>query len=172
MGLTRQTSSRLRPSPRKWGPPFWATLHYAALGYPDEPDEDEAAQYLTFVESFVNVIPCAKCKSFAWRTLSTMRDELRSALRHGGGALYDWTVMFHDLIKLETLPDYTSPDGGITPDGAETSRENGVDVDAVVHDQLLDVALDHADDVEAVVDAAEHTVHGHDVHVDQRGVVV
>ena len=171
MGLTRQMSSRLRPSPRKWGPPFWATLHYAALGYPDEPDEDEAAQYLTFVESFVNVIPCAKCKSFAWRTLSTTRDELLSALRRGGDALYDWTVMFHDLIKLETLPDYTSPIGGTTPDG-ETSPDHGVDVDEVVDDQLLDVALDHADDVEAVVDAAEHAVHGHDVHVDQRGVVV
>ena len=45
-----------------WGPPMWHFLHTMSFNYPVEPSQQQKKQYLNFVYSLQNVLPCGKCR--------------------------------------------------------------------------------------------------------------
>jgi hypothetical protein len=45
-----------------WGPPMWHYLHTMSFNYPVEPTEEEKRDYMNFVLSLQNVLPCKYCR--------------------------------------------------------------------------------------------------------------
>ena len=45
-----------------WGPPMWHFLHTMSFNYPVQPSQQQKKQYLNFVYSLQNVLPCGKCR--------------------------------------------------------------------------------------------------------------
>lgn len=83
--------------PAIWGPPFWATIHYVALGYPKEPTPHEQWAYTQFFTAMGDVIPCGKCRA-------GYQDKLRAypVDASSGDALFEWTVAIHNMVNEST----------------------------------------------------------------------
>jgi hypothetical protein len=45
-----------------WGPPMWHYLHTMSFNYPVRPTPDEKKNYMNFVLSLQNVLPCKYCR--------------------------------------------------------------------------------------------------------------
>jgi len=45
-----------------WGSKGWFFLDSVALGYPDNPTEEDKQQYKNFFYAFTTVVPCNKCR--------------------------------------------------------------------------------------------------------------
>lgn len=86
--------------PSVWGPPFWHTLHFVALGYPDVPTQSDMAAYHAFYTGLGAVIPCATCANNYARHLSEV--PIEGYLERGSTALFEWTVRMHNLVNMET----------------------------------------------------------------------
>ncbi len=81
-----------------WGPSFWATLHYVALGYPAKPTVAQRTAYGTFFESLPAVLPCGTCAVNLVRHLKGL--DLESFLG-SGDALFAWTVLLHNAVNRD-----------------------------------------------------------------------
>jgi hypothetical protein len=53
-----------------WGPGMWHFLHTTSFNYPVEPTTQQKHDYLNFVLSLRNVLPCGKCRKNLTKTLS------------------------------------------------------------------------------------------------------
>jgi hypothetical protein len=49
-------------SPTMWGPALWCFLHMVSFSYPERPTIVEKKQYLSFVLSLEDVLPCSTCR--------------------------------------------------------------------------------------------------------------
>jgi hypothetical protein len=45
-----------------WGPPFWHTLHTISFNYPVNPTIEDKRNYMNYVLSLRNVLPCGACR--------------------------------------------------------------------------------------------------------------
>lgn len=45
-----------------WGPPMWHYLHTMSFNYPVTPTTKEKHDYMSFIKSLVNVLPCKFCR--------------------------------------------------------------------------------------------------------------
>ena len=45
-----------------WGPPIWHFLHTISFNYPTNPTQPNKVQYMNFVKSLRNVLPCKYCR--------------------------------------------------------------------------------------------------------------
>ena len=45
-----------------WGPPMWHYLHTMSFNYPVDPNPKEKHDYMNFIKSLVNVLPCKYCR--------------------------------------------------------------------------------------------------------------
>lgn len=45
-----------------WGPSVWHSLHTMSFNYPVQPTAEQKRQYMDFVYSLRNVLPCGKCR--------------------------------------------------------------------------------------------------------------
>jgi FAD-linked sulfhydryl oxidase len=84
-------------APELWGPSTWRAIHFAALGYPSEPTEDDVTVYGAFFETLQRVLPCESCAVNYSKHLSELPIEpfLRS------GRLFEWTVRLHNIVNRE-----------------------------------------------------------------------
>lgn len=85
--------------PSLWGPHLWRSIHYIALGFPDEADELVRANYKEFYVNFWKMLPCLKCSVNYKRHLK----ELPSIDLFLGSRddLFAWTVALHNTVNLE-----------------------------------------------------------------------
>jgi len=82
--------------PEIWGPYYWKTFHYSALGYPDNCDESCKDSYRSFYINFSKVLPCDSCsiksqeymKTVDWEQVLKDRDNLLK-----------WSYDFHDYVN-------------------------------------------------------------------------
>lgn len=84
--------------PNVWGPHLWKSIHYIALGYPNNADDEVRTAYKSFYENLWKVIPCLKCSLNYKRHLDEVPpidDFLRSR------DLFAWTVMLHNIVNAE-----------------------------------------------------------------------
>jgi hypothetical protein len=84
--------------PNIWGPIFWATLHIASLGYPDEPNERQQKNMAAFYESMVDVLPCPICRKHFEANLEEMpiKDAIKSRTE-----LIKWVWTMHNQINVQ-----------------------------------------------------------------------
>lgn len=45
-----------------WGPPAWLFLHTLSFNYPVEPSKEDKINYMEFIKSLQNILPCKYCR--------------------------------------------------------------------------------------------------------------
>lgn len=85
--------------PNIWGPHGWKFLHMVAIGYPNDPTEEQKKSYKSFFESIKYILPCSICANNYKRHLqeSPITDEIlknRQNLSH-------WTIDIHNIVNKE-----------------------------------------------------------------------
>ena len=45
-----------------WGPALWHSLHTISFNYPINPTKEDKHNYITFIKSMENVLPCKHCR--------------------------------------------------------------------------------------------------------------
>ena len=85
--------------PSVWGPIFWKAIHYIAMGYPEDPSQEDAATYRAFFQLLGSVIPCAKCRENYARHAEAIPIDNSLSNRQD---LFTWTVALHNAVNAET----------------------------------------------------------------------
>ncbi len=77
-----------------WGSQGWHFIHYVCLNYPTNPTEQDAKNYMTFLESLKNVLPCEICShNWAEKMEKTPPDFTNRQ------KLFEWSVDRHNEIN-------------------------------------------------------------------------
>lgn len=84
--------------PNIWGKHMWTSIHFIALGYPDNPSESEKTSYASFFENLYKVLPCNTCSNHLKNTLQTELPLTTNNLSHRD-ALFKWTVDLHNIVN-------------------------------------------------------------------------
>jgi hypothetical protein len=84
--------------PDLWGRKLWTSIHYIALGYPNQPTEIDVKNYYEFFSNLWKVIPCHKCSINYKNHLIELPIEpyLSSNIK-----LFEWTVLIHNIVNKE-----------------------------------------------------------------------
>lgn len=79
-----------------WGPHFWNTIHFVALGYPSEPTIYDKNGYASFYNSLKFALPCKLCAKHYSEKLfkNPVEDHLRNTR-----SLFTWTVWLHNDVN-------------------------------------------------------------------------
>jgi predicted GNAT superfamily acetyltransferase len=85
-------------NPNLWGPHGWKFIHYAALGYPNNPTLQEKNNYKFFYNNLQNILPCLKCRVHYAENIKN--DPIDNHL-HSNIDLFNWTVDIHNIINRE-----------------------------------------------------------------------
>lgn len=82
--------------PRVWGKYIWTSIHIIALGYPDNPTQEDKDNYKNFYINLWRVIPCYKCSINYKKHLEELPidDHLNDNI-----SLFRWTVDFHNIVN-------------------------------------------------------------------------
>ena len=84
--------------PELWGPHLWKSVHYIALGYPDNPTENDMINYKIFYVNFWKIIPCMKCSmNYKRHSEELPIDDFLSSKNR----LFEWTVHLHNIVNKE-----------------------------------------------------------------------
>lgn len=84
--------------PNIWGKHMWASIHFIALGYPDQPSESEKNNYKSFFENIYKVLPCNTCSNHLKTTLQTQLPLSVKSLSNKDN-LFKWTVDLHNIVN-------------------------------------------------------------------------
>ena len=84
--------------PELWGPYLWRSIHMIALGYPDNPTEEDANNYHDFFTNLWKIIPCLKCALNYKRHLEELPIDHNLVSKK---ALFEWTVSLHNIVNQE-----------------------------------------------------------------------
>ena len=79
-----------------WGSSVWSTIHYVALGYPNNPSTQDEQNYKNFYENLGKVLPCDECsthyqKNFKESSIDKHLDSKEN--------LFIWTVNLHNTVN-------------------------------------------------------------------------
>ena len=84
--------------PNLWGNNAWSFIHYTALAYPDNPTDEDKANYKSFYYSLQNTLPCLKC------SLNYKKNIQELPIDNSLGKtedLFRWTVAIHNMVNNE-----------------------------------------------------------------------
>ena len=84
--------------PQIWGSYLWKSIHFIALGYPDNPKEDDVRNYHTFYSNLWKVIPCVKCATNYKRHLEELPLDAHLISKK---KLFEWTINMHNIVNKE-----------------------------------------------------------------------
>ena len=81
-----------------WGPSLWKSIHFIALGYPDNPSQSDRYDYKNFYTSLGKVLPCMRCSRHYEQHLESLpiHDYLDTQDR-----LFEWTVRLHNAVNRD-----------------------------------------------------------------------
>jgi len=88
-------------SPSIWGSTFWDTLHFAAFGYPNDPNDNDKDAYKSFIKQFVKILPCDKCSIDARLYVDNMSELNWVEVLENRDSLLKWSWNFHDKINIK-----------------------------------------------------------------------
>ncbi len=86
-------------TPDVWGPYAWMFLGYVALGFPNNPSQDDHDTYRRFFTNIWKVLPCYKCALNYQRHLNEM-PPIEGYLV-SGDKLFEWVWMLHNIVNKE-----------------------------------------------------------------------
>lgn len=82
--------------PKVWGRYLWTSIHAIALGYPDEPTEQDKTDFKEFFTNLWKVIPCQRCSDNYKEHLKELPiDESLGS----NNDLFKWTVDLHNIVN-------------------------------------------------------------------------
>jgi hypothetical protein len=82
--------------PKIWGRYLWTSIHTIALGYPDEPSEQDKKDYKEFFTNLWKVIPCQRCaENYKKHLVEIPLDGFLSS----NDDLFKWTVDLHNIVN-------------------------------------------------------------------------
>jgi hypothetical protein len=84
--------------PKLWGPSGWSFIHYTALGYPDNPTDEDKINYKIFYYNLPNTLPCLKCALNFKENLQNLSIDNSLNSRED---LFKWTVDIHNMVNNE-----------------------------------------------------------------------
>ena len=85
--------------PNIWGPHGWKFLHMVAIGYPNEPSEDQKKRYKSFFESIQYILPCPICSNNYKKHLKEL--PLTDEVLKNRQNLSHWTIDVHNIVNKE-----------------------------------------------------------------------
>lgn len=77
-----------------WGPSAWKFLHSVSFTFPDNPSEDDQAQYTAFFRSLGNILPCPSCRGHYKDFMKKTPIDVSSR-----EALAEWVWKAHDNVN-------------------------------------------------------------------------
>ena len=83
--------------PDIWGKHFWYTIHFIALDYPENPNNEDKRDFQMFFENLHKVIPCYKCSINYVKHLKERPLENRDL--ENNEKLFRWTVDIHNIVN-------------------------------------------------------------------------
>lgn len=81
-----------------WGPHLWKSIHYIALGYPENPSREDRQNYKDFFYTLKYIIPCKYCRDHYKDNINDLPNidmYLDTTVR-----LFEWTVLLHNKVNL------------------------------------------------------------------------
>ena len=80
-----------------WGPAIWHFLHTMSFNYPVHPTEENKKEYMDFVLSLENVLPCKYCRMNLERNFKELPLTMSNMENRGTFSLYIYKL--HELIN-------------------------------------------------------------------------
>ncbi len=81
-------------SPLLWGKEAWHFIHYVALSYPEKPTEKDKQEYMKFLLSLQQILPCPICADNFRKKMEKHPPKLESKQ-----AFFEWTVDVHNSVN-------------------------------------------------------------------------
>ena len=85
-------------NPNIWGRYFWRVIHITALGFPQNPTEEEKQNYKRFFKELGAVLPCKKCTHNYYRHWDEIPIDL---FLENQNDLFKWTIHLHNIVNKE-----------------------------------------------------------------------
>jgi hypothetical protein len=82
--------------PTLFGPSFWGTMHYVALGAPSSLDSSQQSNYKSFYNLIPFIIPCGSCGTHFTEVLNAL--PIDNSLG-SSASLFEWTVKVHNAVN-------------------------------------------------------------------------
>ena len=79
-----------------WGPHLWYSMHFIALGFPNQASSIDKKNYKNFYINLPNIIPCEECSKHLIKNLNEypIDNYLDSRER-----LFEWTIIIHNEVN-------------------------------------------------------------------------
>lgn len=84
--------------PDKWGRHLWKSIHYIALGYPQNPDDAIKLAYKNFYINLWYYIPCYKCSNNYKEHLKELNIDF---FLESPEKLFEWSVLLHNIVNRD-----------------------------------------------------------------------
>lgn len=87
--------------PQVWGKYQWTSIHFVALGYPNNPTKSQKQHYFTYFSKILpEILPCLMCRQHLKKTLQTEHPMTPLALENPS-AMFEWTVSLHNAVNRQ-----------------------------------------------------------------------
>ena len=98
---TPTKSSHSTVSPKLWGRPLWFSLHFGALNYPDDPDDEKKQMMINFILGLPIMIPCDICKNHSYEYIQSRKNMLHKVVE-SSHSLFQFFWEFHNDVNKRT----------------------------------------------------------------------
>ena len=83
-------------NPKLWGAASWSFLEYTALGYPDQPTEEDKKHYKELFTNLEFTLPCKECRmNYGLHIIETPID----VYLKNSYSLYEWVIMMKNKVN-------------------------------------------------------------------------
>lgn len=89
-----------------WGPHGWTFLHSITFDYPENPTEQNKADYRKFFELLGNVLPCEKCRQSYTYKINNGITKLDDNVLKNRESLTKWFYYIHEAVNNDLKVDY------------------------------------------------------------------
>jgi hypothetical protein len=87
--------------PLLWGKPFWFTLHFGALNFPENPDDEMIRTAVGFILGIPIMLPCDICKNHAYEYINERKNSLYK-IASNKDSLFKFYWEFHNDVNIKT----------------------------------------------------------------------
>jgi hypothetical protein len=91
-----------KSGPALWGRPFWFSLHFGALNYPDSPNNEMIEMSVGFIKGIPVMLPCDICKNHASEYIYKRRNALRK-IASSKENLFKFYWEFHNEVNRQNM---------------------------------------------------------------------